>query len=146
LLPVAFEEKVFVDKAAVYDARHHFPITEHHAHVCVFPATGGTDTHQVLLVFCVKVGREPLPRFAQPWLTPVLVQTQHQIDLFVRCFAHVSSFGFGFWTDSFAPFFVPNFITTSVVNPPADIKLPANSSALPMQNGHILFSRRRDDA
>src|SRR6266481_2925201 len=137
LLPVAFEEKVFVDKAAVYDARHHFPITEHHAHVCVFPASGRTDTHQVLLVFCVEVDREPLPRFAQPWLTPVLVQTQHQIDLFVRCFAHVSSFGFGFWTDSFAPFFAPNFITTSVVNPPADMKLPASRTALPMQNGHM---------
>jgi len=65
--------------------------------------------------------------------------------LFVRCFAHVSSFGFGFWTDSLAPLFAPNFITTSVVNPPADIKLPASSTALPMQNGHILFSRRRDD-
>src|SRR5260221_6339116 len=33
LFPVAFEEELFVDKAAVYDARHHLPVTEHHAHV-----------------------------------------------------------------------------------------------------------------
>src|SRR6202521_2772785 len=70
LLPVAFEETLFVDKASVYDARAYLPITEHHAHVCVFPAPRRTDTHQVLLVFCVKVGGEPLPRFAPPWLPP----------------------------------------------------------------------------
>src|SRR5437016_3977342 len=147
LLPVAFEEKLFVDEAAVYDARDHFPITEHHAHVRVSLAAGRTDTHQLLLVFHVEVGREPLPRFAQPWLTPVLKQTQHQIDLFVRYFTHVvSSFGLDFWNNFFGPFFALSFLTTSAVNPPADSTLPTISAALAMQNGHIISSRRRDDA
>src|SRR6202045_1644976 len=145
LLPVAFEEEVFVDKAAVYDARHHFPITEHHAHVSVFLAAGRTHAHQVVRSFHVEVSREPIARLAQPGLAPVLIQTQHQINLFVRYFTHVSSFGFDFWNSFLVPFFTPNFITTSVVNPPADIRLPTISAALAIQNGHITSAARRDD-
>src|SRR5260370_20746092 len=33
LLPVAFEEEFFVDQPAVDDARHHLPVTDHHAQV-----------------------------------------------------------------------------------------------------------------
>jgi hypothetical protein len=44
------------------------------------------------------------------------------------------------------PFFAPSFLTTSAVNPPADSALPTISAALAMQNGHIISSRRRDDA
>src|SRR6266478_4525148 len=142
LLPVAFEEEVFVDKAAVYDARDHFPITEHHAHVSVFLAAGRTHTHQVVRSFHVEVGREPITRLAQPWLAPVLIQTQHQINLFVRYFTHVSSFGFDFWNNFFMPFFAPSLLTTSAVKPPADSALPTISAALAIQNGHITSSPR----
>src|SRR5467141_4027894 len=72
--------------------------------------------HQVVRSFHVEVGREPITRLAQPELAPVLIQTQHQINLFVRYFAHFSSFGFDFWNSFFVPFFAPNFITTSVLN------------------------------
>jgi len=40
-------------------------------------------------------------------------------------------------TVPFACFFKRNLFTTSAVNPPADIRLPATSAALLMQNGHI---------
>src|SRR5204863_8970215 len=79
-LPAAFEQNLFVEEAAVYDARDHFPITEHHAHVRVSLAAGRTDTHQLLLAFHVEVDRAPLPRFPQPRLTPVRKQTQSQTD------------------------------------------------------------------
>src|SRR6267378_7904368 len=54
---------------------------------------GGAHAHQVVRSFPVEVGREPIPRFAQSGLAPLLVQPQHQIDLLVRYFSHVSSFG-----------------------------------------------------
>src|SRR6266700_1486860 len=120
LFPVAFEEEVFVDQPAVYNARHHLPITKHHAYVRVFLAAGRTQARQVLCCFRVEVGREPIPRFSQLWLAPVLKQPQHQIHLLVRYFAHVSSFGFGFWTDFFVPLFALSIFAMSAVNPPPD--------------------------
>src|SRR6266436_1158099 len=93
LFPVAFEEEVFVDEPAVHDARHHLPVSEHHAHVRVFLAARRTHAHQVVRSFHVEVGGEPIPRFAQSGLAPLLEQPQHQIDLLVRYFSHVSSFG-----------------------------------------------------
>src|SRR5260370_19815645 len=48
-------------------------------------------------------------------------------------------------TAPFYCFFEQNLFTTKAANPPAEITLPASSTALPMQNGHIIFSRRRDD-
>src|SRR5207245_6290560 len=40
-------------------------------------------------------------------------------------------------TVPFACFFKRNLFTTSAVNPPADIRLPATNAAVLMQNGHI---------
>src|SRR5712664_1111411 len=151
LLPVAFEEEVFVDEPAVHDARHHLPITEHHAHVRVFPATGRTDSRHFLHAFHMEIGAEPLARFAQSGLPPLLEQPQHQIHLLVRYFSHVSSFGLdcrfvfrgtSFMTAPFVSLFRRNLFTTSAVNPPVDITLPAISTALLMQNGHIGSSSR----
>src|SRR5260370_33012426 len=65
LFAVAFEEKLLVNQPAVHNARHHLPVTEHHAHVSVFLAAGRTHAHQVVRSFHVKVGREPVARFSQ---------------------------------------------------------------------------------
>src|SRR5229473_2895219 len=151
LFAVAFEEKLLVNQPAVHDARHHLPVTEHHAHVRVFLAAGRTHAHQVVRSFHVEVGAEPIPRFTQSGLAPLLEQPQHQIDLLIRYFSHVSSLGLdcgfvfrgtSFMTAPFVSLFERNLFTTSAVNPPVDITLPAISMALPIQNGHIGSSSR----
>src|SRR6266849_5012603 len=137
LFAVAVEEKLLVNQPAVHDARHHLPVTEHHAHVRVFLAAGRTHAHQVVRSFHLKVGREPVARFSQLWFAPLLIQPQHQIHLLVRYFCHVSSFGFEFGTDFFATGFTPIFFTTTAANPPVDITPTIISAALAMHAGHI---------
>src|SRR5260370_6639643 len=137
LFPVAFEKKLLLNQRAVHDARHHLPVTEHHAHVSIFLAAGRTHAHPVVRSFHLEAGREPVARFSQLWFAPLLIQPQHQIHLLVRYLAHVSSFGFDFGTDFFVPGFIPIFFTTTAANPPVDITPTIISAALAIHAGHI---------
>src|SRR5260370_3459365 len=76
LFPVAFEEKLLVNQPAVHDARHHLPVTEHHAHVSVFLAAG-LDTR--------ASSRPPFSRGSWPRTSRALLAT------FVRAAPHTTA-------------------------------------------------------
>src|SRR5260370_1313727 len=89
---VVFEEKFFVDQPPVDDARYHLPVTKHHAHVQVPLAAGRTNARQVVGILHVEVCRDPVARFSQFRVAPLLLHPQHQIHLLSPSFSHPSSF------------------------------------------------------
>src|SRR5260370_27739811 len=88
-LAVAFEKQLIINQSVRTDARPPLPIAEHHADVCVLPASLRVFLHHVFRGCRMKVFHKPRTRLPQPRLSPHVIESQHQVDFVIAHLRHV---------------------------------------------------------